>query len=98
MALINTKNPETIENTEFTSATPIEAVYPSSEIDAVESDRFAKLVNSEEDGDTLASVSENPDETLTLEELQQQFMDTTFKAGFNRTIEKAKEIIKEMKE
>ncbi|MDD7804425.1 MAG: hypothetical protein PUP46_02420 [Endozoicomonas sp. (ex Botrylloides leachii)] len=94
MANINTQY---LENNELTPANPVEAVKPVSPVEATESDRFSKLLNAEEDNQEITSIEEGKEE-LSLEELQKQFRDSTFRVGFNKTIEKAKEIVKEMKE
>lgn len=89
----------TTENTthrEFTSATPIEPVDPTSEVHTVESERFAKLVDQEEN-ENLDPDLDNSNQTPTLEDMRREFMESSFKSGFNRTMDRAKEIIKEMK-
>lgn len=94
MATINTKYSET---NELASKDTVEAVKPVGEVIPGESERFAQLASAEDNKDLVASAEESTEE-LTLQELHQQFIDSTLRSGFNKTIEKAKEIIKEMKE
>ncbi|MDP0588743.1 MAG: hypothetical protein QS748_05930 [Candidatus Endonucleobacter bathymodioli] len=95
MTMITTKN---ADNSLSNTSNALESITPVSKVDMIESDRFAKLANSENGNEVDPISNDNSDEMLTLQELQQQFMDSSFRAGFNRTMEKAKEIIKEMKE
>lgn len=92
MSIITTQNADNNHSNSSPAVTPVGAV------DGIEADRFAKLVNSGEEHEAAeAAINEKTDNELTLEELRQQFMESAFRAGFNRTIEKSKEIIKEMK-
>ena len=95
MSIITTQNADNNHSNSSPAVTPVGAVDA---VDGIEADRFAKLVNSEEEHEAVeAAINEKTDNEFTLEELRQQFMESAFRAGFNRTIEKSKEIIKEMK-
>ncbi|MDP0562725.1 MAG: hypothetical protein QS721_10545 [Candidatus Endonucleobacter sp. (ex Gigantidas childressi)] len=95
MTMITTKN---TDNSLSNTSNAIESVAPVERVDMIESDRFSKLVNTGNENEVDPISSDHSDEVLTLQDLQQQFMDSSFRAGFNRTIERAKEMVKEMKE
>ena len=67
---------------------------PVGEVEAVEADRFKDLMKDE----TQIAEAENAEAAITPEELQRQMRDNLFKSGFNRAVEKAREMVKEMKE
>lgn len=93
MSLITTKQAETLDQSQ---PEQVQAVLPVDEIPAGEADRFAQLINTPEQSQDETSA-DSPDD-ITLEELQQRFMETAFRAGFNRAMDKAKDIIKDMKD
>ena len=90
-------NPQSIEKKTITPNDPIAPVTPVDAVEASESDRFSQLLKKDSEQDSLKPTKNSEDE-LTLEELHQSFRDSTFRAGFNRMLEKAKEMVKEMKE
>ncbi|WP_263322087.1 hypothetical protein [Endozoicomonas sp. Mp262] len=93
MSLITTKNAETVDQGNLDQ---VQSVKPVGEVTAAEADHFSQLMNKEEQ--PVNEEVKDPKDEITLEDLQQQFRESTFRTGFNRTIEKAKEIAKEMKD
>ncbi len=96
MSLITNKN---AENLEKNTLEEIPTIQPVTEANPAESERFSQLMSTEEtENQSMDTENSESDELITLEELQQQFRDNVFRTGFNRTIERAKEIAKDMKE
>lgn len=69
----------------------VNPTQPVEKVDAAESKRFSNLMEEE------AEATEN-DGAITPEELNRQIRENLFKRGFEKAIEKAREISKEMKE
>ena len=71
-------------------------VKPVDRVDARQSNQFSDLVG--KDDQTVAMENEAAEAEITPEELQRQIRENLFKTGFNRAMEKAKEISKELKD
>ena len=95
MSLITSKNTEKLEPASSSSISPVQA--PDT-VDAMAADRFSQLVNPEDTASPESKLDTATEEEPTLADIQQRFIDTTFRTGFNKTMERAREIAKEMKE
>ena len=93
MSLITSKNAENLEPASSSNVLPVQ---PPEEVDAMAADRFSQLVNPEEEA-TSENLMDKSTEESTLADIQQRYIDTTFRTGFNKTIERAREMTKEMK-
>ncbi len=92
MTLITNQN---AENLPLDSSGQIGTVKPVDRIDAQQANKFSDLMEDEENISMKESASEGE---ISPEELQRQIREGLFKSGFNKAMEKAKEIVKEMKE
>ncbi|PJE78056.1 hypothetical protein CI610_03015 [invertebrate metagenome] len=81
-------------------APSVESPSAVSQVEAVEADRFSGLLKEQQEEMQTQSemdTTHTAAEELTPEQLQQQVRDSMFRNGFNKAIERAKEIIKEIK-
>ena len=76
---------------------PINPVQPKSPVEAIEADKFSDMMNKNKELDA-AQAEDASDGEITPEELQRQISESMFRRGFQRAIERAREITKEMKE
>ncbi|MGI9283330.1 MAG: hypothetical protein ACR2PX_27370 [Endozoicomonas sp.] len=74
----------------------VDPTQPVQQIDAAEAERFSDLKKQAEMKDAEAGDVE--DGMISPEELQRQIRENLFKNGFNKAMEKAREISKELKE
>ena len=91
--MITNKDAEPIQPENRGQVNPVSA---PGQVEAAESERFSDLMKDKKT-DESTSISDD-DATLTPEELQRQIRENIFKTGFNRTMEKAREIAKELRE
>lgn len=73
----------------------LEQVTGPEKIDPTDAKKFDDLVEKKADADQRTSIEQN--ELMTPAELQAQIRDNIFKQGFNKAIERAREIAKENK-
>ena len=96
MSYISSQNaelPQTDNNTQVGTVQPVEKV------DAMHSNQFSSLLNKEgQEQEKALADNSSEDGGITPEELQRQIRESIFKNGFNKAMEKAKEISKELKE
>lgn len=78
---------------------PVNPVQPKNPVDPIEADRFSDMMKKDK-GEVEAATddSETAEGEMSPEELQRQIREGLFKSGFQRAMDKAKEITKEMKE
>ena len=69
---------------------------PVQQIDPADSERFADLKQRDQENKEMLASSD--EEMLSPEELQRQIEKNLFKQGFDKAVEKAREISKELKE
>ncbi|OED45392.1 hypothetical protein ACH42_05095 [Endozoicomonas sp. (ex Bugula neritina AB1)] len=93
MSLITNQNAE-LPQTDTSGQ--VGSVKPVERIDAQQSNQFSDLVGKDEQ--KVAMEDEASDVGITPEELQRQIRENLFKTGFNKAMEKAKEISKELKD
>lgn len=75
---------------------PVNPVEPKSPVDAIEADRFSDMMK--KDKETAADDTDGTAEgEISPEELQRQISEGMFKSGFQKAIERAREMTKEMK-
>ncbi|WOG29330.1 hypothetical protein [Endozoicomonas sp. 8E] len=91
--MITNHDAEPIQPSNRGQVDPTQPVQP---IDAAEAERFANLKKQAEMKEGEASEVE--DGMISPEELQRQIRENLFKNGFNKAMEKAREISKELKE
>ncbi len=94
MSLITAKNTENLEP----SSSTLSPVKAPEAVDAMAADRFSQLVNPEDAAASESKLDKSTEEEPTLADIQQRFIDTIFRTSFNKTIERAREMTKEMKE
>ncbi|UYM14751.1 hypothetical protein [Endozoicomonas euniceicola] len=80
------------------SRNPVDPVQPKSPVDAIEADRFSDMMKKNKDMEAAASDNQAAEGEITPEELQRQIREGMFKTGFQKAIERAKEMTKEMKQ
>ena len=80
------------------SRNPVDPVQPKSPVDAIEADRFSDMMKKNKDMETAVSDNQAAEGEITPEELQRQIREGMFKTGFQKAIERAKEMTKEMKQ
>ena len=93
MSLITNQNAELPQ---VDTSGQVGSVKPVDRIDAQQSDKFSDLVGKDEQ--KVAMEGETAEAEISPEELQRQIRENLFKNGFNRAMEKAKEISKELKD
>lgn len=93
MSIITNKN---VENLPADNSGQVGNVKPVDRIDPIQSQAFSDLVQNKEDNKLAEAAVE--DGKLTPEELQRQIRENLFKNGFNKAIERAREIAKELRE
>lgn len=79
---------------------PVNPVEPKSPVDAIQADRFKDMMaknNSAPEAETKENASDASDGEIRPEELQRQIREGMFKSGFQKAVERAREITKEMK-
>ncbi|MGI9276764.1 MAG: hypothetical protein ACR2PT_18205 [Endozoicomonas sp.] len=73
-------------------------VTPPDQVENTESERFSDLMKKEDEtAEAGNTAAKDGDQLMSPEELQQQMRENIFKTGFNKTMEKAKEIAKELR-
>ena len=94
MSLITNQN---AESPQVDTSGQVNDVKPVDRVDPMQSDQFTDLMARDE---TKKAMEQNAaeDGAISPEELQRQIQENLFKSGFNRAMEKAKEISKELKE
>ena len=92
MSLITNKN---IDNLPSDTSGQVGNVKPVDRIDPAHSQSFSDLIDNKEKNVVAKNATESED--MSLEDLQKQVRENLFKSGFNNTMEKAKEINKELK-
>ena len=90
--MITNNDAEPLKPTNNGQVGPTQPVQP---IDAAEAERFANLKKGKTEESQAADAQAEAE--LTPEELQRQIREGMFKSGFNKAIERAREIAKEMK-
>ena len=93
MSLINNQNAE-IPQTDTSGQ--IRDIPPVDRVDPMQSEHFSDLLD--EDNQQIAQEQVASEDQITPQELQRQIQENLFKNGFNRTMEKAREIAKELRE
>ena len=80
-----------------TNRNPIDPVGPKNHVEPVEADRFSEMMKKEDQTTETVDSTESEGE-MSPEELQRQISEGMFKAGFQKSMERAREIAKEMKQ
>ena len=93
MPLISNQNAE-IPQTDTSGQ--VQDIPPVERVDPMQSEQFSDLLD--EDNRQTAQQQVASEEQITPEELQRQIQENLFKNGFNRTMDKAREIAKELRE
>ena len=76
---------------------PVGQVTPKAPIQPTESDRFSEAMKKQPQTEAQEASAESEEE-ISPEELQRQIREGFFKSSFQKSIERAREITKEMKE
>lgn len=76
---------------------PVNPVNRKTPVEPVEADRFTEMMN-KEDQATADAEGAGSDAEISPEELQRQIREGLFKAGFQKSMERAREMTKEMKQ
>lgn len=92
MSLITNQNAE-LPQTDTSGQ--VGTVKPVDRIDPQQSNQFADLMD--KDNQKVSMENEVDEGEITPEELQRQIRENLFKTGFNKAMEKAKEISKELR-
>ncbi|WP_257263259.1 hypothetical protein [Endozoicomonas sp. ONNA2] len=92
MSLITNKD---VENLPSDHSGQVGNVKPVDRIDPMQSQEFSNLVKNKDDNKLTAAAD---DGEITPEELQRQIRENLFKNGFNRALDKAREIAKELRQ
>ena len=80
------------------SRDPVNPVQPKSPVDAIEADRFSDMMKKNKDLEASADADQAAEGEISPAELQAQIREGMFKTGFQKAIERAREMTKEMKQ
>ena len=76
---------------------PVDPVNRKPPVEPVEADRFSEMMK-KDDQATADAERTDSDKEISPEELQRQIREGLFKAGFQKSMERAREMTKEMKQ
>lgn len=94
MSLITNQNAEVPQ---VDTSGQVNDVKPVDRVDPMQSDQFTDLMARDEAQKTMEQNAEE-EAVISPEELQRQIQENIFKTGFNKAMERAKEISKELRE